>query len=132
MIDPDCAGSLVVEEIHSETAILMMLKRLLTIRRITILGVVIAAPLLFVILFQNTIMVQIGCSAYNVKVIGVAVPEYQARSVNIFGNNYTTFQVGPDDGPDMIFDTGKSNQGRQRHHLGYATSGSLDRYYIPC
>jgi hypothetical protein len=52
--DPDRAGSLVVEEIQSETAILMVLKQLLTTRMIMRLGVVIAAPILFVIVFQNT------------------------------------------------------------------------------
>jgi hypothetical protein len=69
--------------------------------------------------------------ASDVWVIGVTVREYRAHIVNLFGNNFTVFKVGPDDGPDIAF-TREHGLRPERHHLGYVTSGAIDRYYIPC
>ncbi|WEJ98253.1 MAG: hypothetical protein P0Y59_15015 [Candidatus Sphingomonas phytovorans] len=94
-------------------------------------GTLLVTSIIFILLIQNIILVNIGCSASNVRVVGVTVLEYRVHSVNLFGNNFTVFKVGTDDGPDIVF-TREHGLRPERHNLGYVTSGALDHYYIPC
>lgn len=80
----------------------------------------------------DTVEIEIGCSAYNVKVTGRAVPNYAISSYNIFGINYTRFHVTNDDGPDLSFTTDPGGKRARLVHLDYVSAGTMDSYSVKC
>jgi len=81
---------------------------------------------------SDTVEVEIGCNAYNVRVTGTSVPRYEISSYNVFGSNYTMFHVTNDDAPDISFTTDKEGKTVRVFHLDYVSAGTMENYSIRC